>query len=139
MPDGRPCVVASVSPQDRPIPANPPGGSNGLSCLMAGSDKHPHGTQTLNVPTFFEQMEDKMDRLKGKVILISGGARGQGAAEARLFTAEGARVIIGDVLESEGHRLASELGDAAVFVRQDVTQETDWETAVNAAEKFGGL
>jgi len=80
-----------------------------------------------------------MDRLKGKVILISGGARGQGAAEARLFTAEGARVIIGDVLESEGHRLASELGDAAVFVRQDVTQETDWETAVNAAEKFGGL
>jgi 3alpha(or 20beta)-hydroxysteroid dehydrogenase len=47
-------------------------------------------------------MEDKMDRLKGKVILISGGARGQGAAEARLFAAEGARVVIGDVLEPEG-------------------------------------
>ena len=46
-------------------------------------------------------MEDKMDRLKGKVILISGGARGQGAAEARLFAAEGARVVIGDVLEPE--------------------------------------
>jgi len=43
-----------------------------------------------------------MDRLKGKVILISGGARGQGAAEARLFAAEGARVVIGDVLEPEG-------------------------------------
>jgi len=42
-----------------------------------------------------------MDRLRGKVILISGGARGQGAAEARLFVAEGARVVIGDVLEPE--------------------------------------
>jgi 3alpha(or 20beta)-hydroxysteroid dehydrogenase len=80
-----------------------------------------------------------MERLKGKVILISGGARGQGAAEARLFAAEGARVVIGDVLEQEGRRLASELGSAAVFVSQDVTQEADWEAAVNAAEKLGGL
>ena len=80
-----------------------------------------------------------MDRLRGKVILISGGARGQGAAEARLFVAEGARVVIGDVLEPEGHQVASELGDAATFVRQDVTQEGDWKTAVNAAEKLGGL
>jgi 3alpha(or 20beta)-hydroxysteroid dehydrogenase len=80
-----------------------------------------------------------MDRLKGKVILVSGGARGQGAAEARLFVAEGARVVIGDVLEPEGHQLGSELGNAAVFVRQDVTQERDWETAINAAEKLGGL
>jgi 3alpha(or 20beta)-hydroxysteroid dehydrogenase len=84
-------------------------------------------------------MEDKMDRLNGKVILISGGARGQGAAEARLFAAEGARVVIGDVLESEGRKLASELGPAVAFVRQDVTQERDWETAVSAAEKLGGL
>jgi 3alpha(or 20beta)-hydroxysteroid dehydrogenase len=80
-----------------------------------------------------------MDRLKGKVILISGGARGQGAAEARLFVAEGARVVIGDVLEPEGRQLASELGNAAVFVKQDVTQERDWERAINAAEKLGGL
>jgi len=84
-------------------------------------------------------MEDKMDRLKDKVILVSGGARGQGAAEARLFAAEGARVVVGDVLELEGRRLASELGGAATFVQQDVTQEKDWETAVNAAEKLGGL
>jgi 3alpha(or 20beta)-hydroxysteroid dehydrogenase len=61
------------------------------------------------------------------------------AAEARLFAAEGARVVIGDVLESEGQQLASELGPAAAFVRQDVTQEKVWETAVNAAEKLGGL
>ena len=80
-----------------------------------------------------------MDRLKGKVIVISGGARGQGAAEARLFVGEGARVVIGDVLEPEGRQLGSELGDAAVFVRQDVTQERDWETAIDAADKLGGL
>ena len=80
-----------------------------------------------------------MDRLKGKVILISGGARGQGAAEARLFISEGAQVVIGDVREPEGRRFASELGHAAAFVRHDVTQERDWETAINAAEKLGGL
>ena len=80
-----------------------------------------------------------MERVKGKVILISGGARGQGAAEARLFVAEGARVVIGDVLEAEGRQLASELGPSAAFVRQDVTQERDWETAINAAERLGGL
>src|SRR5262252_9638866 len=80
-----------------------------------------------------------MDRLKGKVILISGGARGQGAAEARLFVSKGALVVVGDVLEAEGHQLASELGSSATFVRQDVTQERDWVTAINAAENFGGL
>src|SRR6516164_4798034 len=81
----------------------------------------------------------KMDRLKGKVILISGGARGQGAAEARLFVAEGARVVIGDVLEAEARQLISELGSSATFVRQDVTLEGDWQKAINAAEKFGCL
>jgi 3alpha(or 20beta)-hydroxysteroid dehydrogenase len=80
-----------------------------------------------------------MERLKGKIILISGGARGQGAAEARLFAAEGARVVIGDVLEAEGRKLASELGGAAVFVPQDVTREDDWENAINAAAALGGL
>jgi len=80
-----------------------------------------------------------MDRLKGKVILISGGARGQGAAEARLFVAEGARVVIGDVLEAEARQLISELGSSATFVRQDVTLEGDWQKAINAAEKFGCL
>ncbi len=74
-----------------------------------------------------------MGRLDGKIILISGGARGQGAAEARLFVAEGARVVIGDVLEAEGTRLADELGPAARFVVQDVTREADWEKAIEAA------
>jgi len=80
-----------------------------------------------------------MARLDGKVILISGGARGQGAAEARLCVAEGARVVIGDLLEADGKKLAAELGGAAVFLRQDVTQEADWDAAVQAAEAMGGL
>jgi 3alpha(or 20beta)-hydroxysteroid dehydrogenase len=80
-----------------------------------------------------------MERLSGKIILISGGARGQGAAEARRCVAEGARVVIGDLLDTEGQQLASELGGSATFVRQDVTQEQDWEKAVSAAAAFGGL
>ncbi len=80
-----------------------------------------------------------MDRLKDKIVLISGGARGQGAAEARLFAAEGARVVIGDVLEAEGRQLAEELGATAVFVRQDVTKEEDWDAAIAAAKALGGL
>lgn len=80
-----------------------------------------------------------MARFDGKVVIISGGARGQGAAEARLLVAEGAKVVIGDVLEADGRKLADELGSAAVFLRQDVTQEADWAAAVAAAEKCGGL
>lgn len=80
-----------------------------------------------------------MPRLSGKIILISGGARGQGAAEARLCVAEGARVIIGDVLESTGRQLAAQLGQAATFIPQDVTRESDWAAATRAAEALGGL
>lgn len=78
-------------------------------------------------------------RFTGKVVLISGGARGQGAAEARLLVAEGARVVLSDVLEAEGRALADALGDAACFLRQDVTVEADWTRAVAAAEAMGGL
>src|SRR5262245_16151644 len=74
-----------------------------------------------------EPKEELMDRLKNKVILISGGARGQGVAEARLCITEGARVVIGDVLEAEGRQLAGELGGSARYVHQDVTQEGDWD------------
>jgi 3alpha(or 20beta)-hydroxysteroid dehydrogenase len=80
-----------------------------------------------------------MGRFDGKVILISGGARGQGAAEARQLVVEGAKVVIGDVLESEGRELARKLGNSATFLRHDVTSETDWAEAVQAAESFGGL
>lgn len=80
-----------------------------------------------------------MARFDGKVILVTGGARGQGAAEARLLVQQGAKVVIGDVLEKEGSELAKQLGSSAKFVRQDVTSEADWARAVQAAESLGGL
>src|SRR3954451_15345302 len=80
-----------------------------------------------------------MARFDNKVVLVSGGARGQGAAEARLLVAEGAKVVIGDVLDKEGRHLADELGSAAVYLRQDVTDETDWAKAIDAAQALGGL
>jgi 3alpha(or 20beta)-hydroxysteroid dehydrogenase len=80
-----------------------------------------------------------MARFDGKIILISGGARGQGAAEARMLVAEGGRVVIGDVLDADGRRLAAELGNAAAFLHHDVTEEADWMEAVETAERLGGL
>jgi 3alpha(or 20beta)-hydroxysteroid dehydrogenase len=80
-----------------------------------------------------------MARFDGKVVIVSGGARGQGAAEARLLVAEGAKVVIGDVREDEGKKLAGELGKQAVFMHHDVTQEADWARVVKAAENLGPL
>lgn len=79
-----------------------------------------------------------MARFDGKVVLISGGARGQGAAEARALVAEGGKVVIGDILHQDGEALAAELGPAARFVRHDVSSEADWQTAVEAAVELGG-
>jgi 3alpha(or 20beta)-hydroxysteroid dehydrogenase len=77
-------------------------------------------------------------RLAGKVAIISGAARGQGEEEARLFVAEGAQVVLGDVLGPLGREVADSLGDAALFVDLDVTDEAAWEAAVAAAEeRFG--
>ena len=79
-------------------------------------------------------------RLEGKVAIISGGARGMGAAEARIFAREGAKVVIGDLLEEEGMKVVAEIGGAggeALFVRLDVTDESSWKSAVEAAvERF---
>jgi NAD(P)-dependent dehydrogenase (short-subunit alcohol dehydrogenase family) len=76
------------------------------------------------------------DRLKGKVALISGGARGQGAVEGKLFAREGAKVVLGDILETEGLHTVEEIraeGGDVVFVKLDVTNEDDWNRAVDAA------
>jgi 3alpha(or 20beta)-hydroxysteroid dehydrogenase len=79
-------------------------------------------------------------RLDGKVALITGSARGMGAAEATLLAAEGAKVVISDVLDAEGEALAKEIGDSAIFVHLDVTQESEWTAAVEAAtSNFGSL
>ena len=82
-------------------------------------------------------------RLEGKVALISGGARGQGAAEARLFAREGAAVVIGDILDEDGLKLEAEireLGGRATYVHLDVTEPEQWESAVNrAVGEYGKL
>ena len=75
-------------------------------------------------------------RLEGKVALISGGARGMGAEEALMFAREGAKVVIGDVLDGEGREVAAQIpGGQAIFVRLDVTKEADWQRAVSMAEE----
>ena len=82
-------------------------------------------------------------RLGGKVALISGGARGMGAAEARFFAREGARVAVGDLLEEEGARLESEIAEAGgdcIFIRLDVTSEESWANAVElTVSRYGRL
>ncbi|MCH7491424.1 MAG: glucose 1-dehydrogenase [Gemmatimonadetes bacterium] len=82
-------------------------------------------------------------RLEGKVAIISGGARGMGASEAKLFAREGAKVVIGDVLEDEGRKTEAEInetGGQALFVRLDVTSQADWDAIVaTAVQRFGGL
>jgi NAD(P)-dependent dehydrogenase (short-subunit alcohol dehydrogenase family) len=85
-----------------------------------------------------------MDRLKGKVALISGGARGQGAAEARLFVDEGAKVVVGDVLDDQAASLAKEINAktprSVTAIHLDVTRGADWRNAVATCEReFGGL
>ena len=78
--------------------------------------------------------------LKGKIAFISGGASGIGAATARRFVAEGARVAVADIQDDKGKALARELGDSAFYVHLDVTSEDSWRAAVDAAAKrFGGL
>ena len=80
-----------------------------------------------------------MQRLAGKVAIVTGGAKGMGAATVRLFVEHGAKVVIGDIAEQEGLALAEELGEAAVFCRMDVTSEADWDKAVALALEFGPL
>ena len=84
-----------------------------------------------------------MGRLDGKVAIISGGARGQGAEEARLFVREGGRVCFGDILDEEGMKVEAEireLGGEATYAHLDVTEEDDWRKLVEFTEsKYGGL
>ena len=71
-----------------------------------------------------------MGLLDGKVAFVSGAARGQGEAEARAFVAEGARVVLGDVLDDLGNAVAADIGDAAKYVHLDVSSERDWAAAI---------
>jgi 3alpha(or 20beta)-hydroxysteroid dehydrogenase len=81
-----------------------------------------------------------MARLQNKAAIITGGARGMGAATARVFVAEGAKVVIADVLDNEGAKLAAELGGAAIFQRHDVADENSWSNVLDRAiAAFGGV
>ena len=81
-----------------------------------------------------------MGRLTGKVALISGGARGMGAAHARALVAEDARVALGDIRDEEGAALAKEIGDNAAYVHLDVREKQQWQDAVaEAVQRFGAL
>jgi 3alpha(or 20beta)-hydroxysteroid dehydrogenase len=86
---------------------------------------------------------DRPGRLSGKVAIITGAARGQGAAEARRFASEGASVVITDVLDTDAKALAGEIGDtgqSAIALAHDVGSEADWATVVRTAtETFGGV
>ena len=82
-------------------------------------------------------------RLEGKVALISGGARGQGAVEAKLFAQEGAKVVFGDIRDQEGQQVEAEireLGGEATYTHLDVTREADWRSAVDTSvDRYGKL
>jgi 3alpha(or 20beta)-hydroxysteroid dehydrogenase len=81
-----------------------------------------------------------MARLAGKVAIISGAAQGMGAATARLFVAEGAKVVLGDVLIDKGEAVAADIGADALFVKLDVRDESDWANIVQqATQRFGKL
>ena len=81
-----------------------------------------------------------MGKLNGRVALVTGGARGQGACEARLFADEGARVVVADVLDDPGREVAAQLGDQGRFVHLDVTSQAGWAEAVGIAlQHFGHL
>jgi 3alpha(or 20beta)-hydroxysteroid dehydrogenase len=79
-----------------------------------------------------------MKRFDNRTVIVTGGARGMGANHARGFVAEGANVVIADILEQEGRTLAQELGDHAIFSRLDVTSDEDWAATVAAAQDAFG-
>jgi len=81
-----------------------------------------------------------MGRLDGKVALITGAARGQGEAEARMFAAEGAKVVLTDVLDEEGTVVAKDIGDSAIYAHLDVTSEDEWRAVVTTTiQSFGAV
>lgn len=85
-------------------------------------------------------MATRAGRVEGKVVLVTGAARGTGEQTARLLVDEGARVVVADILDEPGEAVAADLGDAGCFVHLDVSSESSWSSAIDAAvSRFGGL
>ncbi|KRM44527.1 glucose 1-dehydrogenase [Lentilactobacillus parafarraginis] len=81
-----------------------------------------------------------MDRLKDKVAIITGASQGMGASHAKLFVSEGAKVAITDINEEKGNQVAAELGNGTIFIKQDVSSESDWQNVVHTTvDHFGKL
>ncbi len=81
-----------------------------------------------------------MGRVEGKVAIVTGGASGMGKADAGLLAAEGARIVVADLNESDGQAVAEGIGDNAMFMKLDVSDEGNWQRVVAATvETFGGL
>lgn len=78
-----------------------------------------------------------MGRMDGKVAIVTGAARGQGEAEARLFASEGAKVVLADVLDDLGHAVAKDIGAAATYVHLDISNDAQWQSAVKVAQSMG--
>jgi 3alpha(or 20beta)-hydroxysteroid dehydrogenase len=79
-----------------------------------------------------------MNRLTGKVAIITGAARGMGASHARIFAREGAKLVLTDLNTAGGEALARDIGEAAIFVAHDVTKPADWEKVVSRAVEAHG-
>lgn len=80
-----------------------------------------------------------MNRLKGKIAIVTGAAQGMGAAHARAFLKEGAKVVLTDLNDEKGQALAAELGEDSLFIKHDVTSEADWARVIEATEAHFGL
>ena len=81
-----------------------------------------------------------MGRVEGKVCIVTGAASGMGKADAIKLAAEGAKVVLTDLNEKDGQAVAAEIGDSAIFVKHDVSNESDWQAVVKTAvDTFGGL
>src|SRR6266550_4182082 len=87
---------------------------------------------------FATRERNAMQRLEGKVAIVSGSARGAGAVIARVLVDEGASVVLVDVKDELGEKVAADIGDRALYVHCDITREEDWERAVaGCVERFG--